>query len=465
MKIQTKNTLASVAQQATAIVCGLILPREILARYGSEMNGAAHAIAQFLSYVTLAELGIGAVIPSALYAPLLAGDDRQVSAILASGRRVFRRMALLTAGAAALLIAFFPLAAGDGIPRMVIAQLVLAIAAGRAALYLAGTAERLLLVSDQKGYVPHGIAAVSAVVNTAVQIALIRAGASLPAVKAVGSAFTVLQIALICLYVRRHYRIDRRVRVEGEPIPQKWDGVAQHVAYFVLENTDVVLLTLFVSLREVSVYSVYFLVISGVRRIFVSVSGSVQPKLGELWARGDSAALNRFFASFERWIHLAAAAAFGLLGLWLVPFVRAYTAEVGDADYARPLFALLMTLAYGAQSVRDPYDKLILAAGHYRQTRANYIAAAAMNLGISLLAVRRWGLEGVAAGTLAAMAYQTVYMALYDGKHLLRRSPWIFLRRVAADAALAGGMVLLWSLSGPDMTGAFAWVLGLVRPG
>ena len=58
MNVQTKNTLCSVLQHITAIVCGLILPREILSHYGSEMNGMVHSISQFLSYTVLLEMGI-----------------------------------------------------------------------------------------------------------------------------------------------------------------------------------------------------------------------------------------------------------------------------------------------------------------------------------------------------------------------------------------------------------------------
>ena len=112
MNVQTKNTLCSVLQHITAIVCGLILPREILSHYGSEMNGMVHSISQFLSYTVLLEMGIGAVIPAALYQPLEAGDFDRISAILSSGYRVFRRIAGICTVYILLLTAVFPAAAG-----------------------------------------------------------------------------------------------------------------------------------------------------------------------------------------------------------------------------------------------------------------------------------------------------------------------------------------------------------------
>ena len=41
-----------------------------------------------------------------------------------------------------------------------------------------------------------------------------------------------------------------------------------------------------------------------------------------------------------------------------------------------------------------------------------------MNLMLSILAVSRWGLVGVAVGTIAAMLYQVIHMGYYVLKHL-----------------------------------------------
>ncbi|MBQ9009301.1 MAG: polysaccharide biosynthesis C-terminal domain-containing protein [Clostridia bacterium] len=412
------NTLCSVLRHAVTILCGLILPREILLHYGSEMNGMVLSVARFLSYTMLLELGIGAVIPAALYQPLAARDFRQVSAILSSGRRVFRRIAGISLIYVVLLLALFP--AASGIPAS--AGFILVLGLGTLMHYLVGIPESLLILSDQSGYVLYLLGTVTVLAGTAVQIVLIRSGHPLLLVRLAGTLLNLGSIGVVLLYVRTRYPLERRVRYDAEPIPQKWNGIAQHVAYFVLENVDIVLLTLFTSFREVSVYSVYFMAISGVRRIFISVSGSIQPKLGELIAERDSDGLNRFFAAFEKWNHLFVMIVFGTLFLFLTPFVRVYTEGITDANYNRPVFAALMTAAYALQCLRDPYDKLILASGRFRQTQMNYVIATALNLGISVIAVQFRGLEGVAAGTLAAMAYQVVYMALYDNREILRRS-------------------------------------------
>ena len=459
MKIQTKNTLWSIVQHITVVLCGLVLPREILSHFGSEMNGVVHSVSQFLSYTVLLEMGIGAVIPASLYAPLASGDHLRISAILSSGYKVYRRIGLICIAYVITLASLFPTLSGvsSALP------LVIVLGISRIVSYMVGQPEQFLVISDQKGYVIYILAAISQIVNTLVQVILIRSGSPLYLVKLAGTLIGFVQIGLILLYVRRHYDIDRKVKYTEEPIPQKWNGVAQHVAYFVLENTDIILLTLFSTFQEISVYSVYFMVISGIRQIFFSITYSIQPKLGELQVREDKGELRRFFASFERWIHVATVLAFGCVALFLVPFVRVYTEGVTDADYIRPLFALLLTLAYGLQRIRDPYDKLILASGHFKQTQKNYIIAAALNFGISIVAVQFWGLEGVAVGTLVAMAYQAVYMALYDTRVLLKRPYKVLLVNVALDLVLIGLFVVIANTVHLPVEEIFRWILGLIR--
>ena len=66
-----KNTVASLLAQITSLVCGFILPRFFLQEYGSEVNGLINSIAQFLGVISFLELGVGTVVQSALYKPLV----------------------------------------------------------------------------------------------------------------------------------------------------------------------------------------------------------------------------------------------------------------------------------------------------------------------------------------------------------------------------------------------------------
>lgn len=117
----------------------------------------------------------------------------------------------------------------------------------------------------------------------------------------------------------------------------------------------------------------------------------------------------------------------------IIPFISVYTKDVTDVNYIQPLFAILITIAHAGHCLRLPYSVMILAGGHYKQTQNNYIIAAIINVVLSVILVMTFGLIGVAIGTLVAMFYQTVWMAYYVSKNLIKWSFYKFLKQLVVD--------------------------------
>ena len=81
-----RNTFFQLLLEVVTAICGLILPRLILSRFGSAYNGITQSITQFISCVALLKSGIGSVTRAALYKPLAANDSEGISAIILSRR-------------------------------------------------------------------------------------------------------------------------------------------------------------------------------------------------------------------------------------------------------------------------------------------------------------------------------------------------------------------------------------------
>ena len=96
-------------------------------------------------------------------------------------------------------------------------------------------------------------------------------------------------------YVKKHYSIDKKITYTEEPIKQKWNGMAQHFASYVLNGTDNIVLTMFSTLGNVSIYSVYNVVIIGVKNALLSVTNGFQSLIGEMLAKKETMKLNAFF--------------------------------------------------------------------------------------------------------------------------------------------------------------------------
>ena len=456
-----KNTVSSIVLQVVTVICGFIVPRLILAHYGSEVNGLVNSVAQFLGVISFLELGLGAVVQSALYRPLAERDDAAVSRIIRSAGRFFRRLAFILLAYVAALIALYPMLSGGGFDAVYTALLIAAMCVSTFAQYYFGIVDQLLLTADQRGYIQCNAQTATLIANTIACAVLIRLNASIQLVKLTTSLIFLLRPIFLRAYVERHYRIDRKIKYEGEPIPQKWNGVAQHVSAVILKGTDTIVLTAFATLEDVSIYAVYNLVTTGVDQLFTAGIRGAHALLGELWARQERKELLETFSWVEWVMHTAVTFVFVCAGLLIVPFVSVYTRNVTDANYIQPLFGVLLVTAFAGHCFRLPYNGMILAAGHYRQTQRCYIIAAAMNIIVSVAAVSRWGLVGVTVGTLLAMAYQTVWMAAYVSGHLLDRPLRPFFLHVAVDvittsAATAIFMALRPGMASPDYA---SWIL------
>lgn len=428
-----KNTVSSLVFEITTLICGFIVPRLILKSFGSEINGLVTSITQFLGVISFLELGVGSVIQSALYKPLAERDQNEISKIVVSGQKFFSRLAKILLVYVLILIFAYPLAVRQDFGFIYTGTMIIALSISSFAQYYFGITNLLLLTADQKGYVSYNIQTLTLILNTAACFILICFGASIHIVKLTTSLIYVIRPLVLSVYVKKHYHIDWNIQYEEEPIKQKWNGVAQHLSAVVLNGTDNIVLTLFSDLKAVSIYSVYNLVTSGVRTLLLSMTKGIQALIGELWAKHETKELQKVFDWMEWILHTVTALIFGITMTLIIPFVRVYTRGVSDVNYIQPLFAVLIVSANAGYCLRLPYSIMILAAGHYKQTQNNYIIATVINIVLSVLTVKIWGLVGVTVGTVIAMVYQTVWMAGYSSRYLLKRPIRIFIKQLAVD--------------------------------
>lgn len=414
------NTVTSLFLQIITIICGFILPRLILNHFGSDTNGLVNSITQFLQIISFLELGVGAVVQSSLYKPLAEKDKNQVSKIIVSANKFFKKIAVILLIYIIVLVVIFPIIIDKSYDFFYTTFLIIAISISYFAQYYFGVIDRLLLNSDQKGYVQYTAQIITLILNTAVCVFLIYLNQSIQIVKLCSSLIFLIRPFFLRIYVNKHYEINRKIQYDKEPIKQKWNGIAQHVASVVLDSTDNIVLTTFSTLSNVSIYSVYHLVVYGVKQLFMSLTSGIQALLGELLAKNDIKELLIIFGWYEWLIHTFVILIWGSTVILIVPFISVYTKGITDANYIVPLFAVLISIANAAHCLRLPYNTIILAAGHYKETQNNYIIAAILNIVISIIMVHFYGLIGVAIGTIIAMVYQTLWMMNYDSKYLIK---------------------------------------------
>ena len=437
------NTVSAFINQIITIIHGFVLPRFYLQYYGSTIYGLSSSITQFLSVVTLMEMGIGAVVQSALYEPLAKKDKKRISEIVISAEGFFRKIALAFLIYTILLMFIYPNYIQNVEAWWFESSLIAIIAISSLAEYFLGMTYKLLLMADQRSYITLTAQSTAIVLNFVVCIILMHLGASIHLVKLSAVLVMLLRPIVQSFYVHKNYNIDKNFRPVDEPIKQKWNGVAQHLAYYVTNNTDTMVLSLFSTLENVSIYTVYNMITNGIRQLILTLSTGIQAMFGNMLVNREFETLNCRFKKFEWQIHTIVVIVFSCVGVLIVPFVSVYTNGINDANYYQPAFAILLTFANAVYCIRLPYNIMVLAAGHYKQTQASAIIEMLINVIVSIVLVFKFGLIGVAIGTLIALGYRTVYLAVYLCNNILKYSIMDFLKNVGVDFLCVMLIILL----------------------
>lgn len=431
------NTIAGLLYECVAIICGFVLPRFILQFFGSDYNGITSSITQFLSCVGLFQMSISGVTRAALYKPLAESDTQRVSAILKSTEQFMRKVAVLFAGCVVVFSFVYPYFVRNNFGWFFSCTLVLIIAVSTFVQYYFGVTYQMLLAADQKQGVLYLIQMVTLVLNTAISIILVVNGASIHVVKLGSAVAFCFNPVLINWYVYRHYKIDRNAKPDYRAMAQRWDAFAQAAATFIHNNTSIMVLTVFSSVFEVSVFTVYYMVCNGLKTFLKTFTSSIGAAFGNMLAKGEEAIMQKNMDIFEYVGVTFTTVIFTVAGIMMIPFIHVYTSGITDVEYIRPWFSLIMVLGMAFFCYRIPYQSIIEAAGHYKQTRNGALLEAVSGIVISIVTVIYFGLIGVAIGALVSSLIRTANYVVYLSNHILHRSSWLFIKQIGTSFLIA----------------------------
>ncbi len=416
-----KNIISAFLLELATIFQGLILPHLFIANFGSNVNGLVSSATQFLSFISLLEGGLGAVVLSELYKPIGEGDTELVKHILFACQRFFRKLAAVFVVYTLLLAIVYPVFIAREFDFIYSASLIIILSLTTLAQYLFAITNKLLLQAEQKVFLVNIVSSVTIVINVIVAVVIVRFFPSIHVIKlCAGVVFFIQPIVFSRLVGKKYslYRFGDR-SYEDNALKNRWYGFSQHLAYFVTQNTDIAVLTVFSTLSNVSIYVVYTLGINAIKQIMIRCANSYHSALGKYYAQGDIQKLRIEFFNFEKVFWIICIILFSSCILLVSPFVYVYTYGVQDVSYDQPVFGLIMSLAIMICVIREPYRLLVLAAGKFKETNFGAIFEAIINIVISIVLVWRLGLIGVAIGTLVAAFYRFIYLLNYLKHHIL----------------------------------------------
>ncbi len=454
------TVFSNIVLQVGTAVCGFVLPPLVVRTFGSDINGMVSSITQFIAYLNIVEAGIGAASIATLYRPLAEGDSDGVSGILSATRLFYMRSGIAFTALVFILSFVYPFVVSSQVNRATSALMVLVLGiTGAAEFFLIGK-YRVLLTADRKTYIISLAQIVAVVLNTCVAAALIKIGIGILTVKLASALVYLSRYLWLSAYVRGHYRwVNFRHEPNRNAVSQSKNVMVHQVAGLVVFNSPVVLITIFCSLKDASIYTMYAMVFSAVNQMLGAFSNGIQSFFGESLAKDAGERTAGLFGLYETFFFTVLAFVYSMAFILIMPFMSVYTRNLTDAEYVQPMLGLLFVLVGIANNLRNPAGQVINAAGHFRQTQWRALVEAAINI-VASVAFTIWlGFRGVLFGSLCSYAYRTVDMIVYANRRILKRNSFVSLAKILVLGIAFGlsGIALRGFL--PDCSSWMQWIL------
>ncbi|HZQ13915.1 MAG TPA: lipopolysaccharide biosynthesis protein [Pseudolabrys sp.] len=232
-------------------------------------------------------------------------------------------------------------------------------------------------------------------------------------------AVTAMIVAVVTTWavtVGQLFVLDRRLGGKVQPGPKRYEArvwLATSLPIFVVEGfyllltyVDIITLEQLRSPDEVAVYYAAARLLALVAFVYFAIAGATTHKFTQYHVAGDSERLRKFFRETTRWTFWPSLAACAVILVFGKPLLWLFGASF-DSGYA-----VMFILAVGmlSRAAVGPAERLLNMLGERKQCAAVYAGAFAVNLVLCLALIPRFGIEGAAVATSAALAVESILL-------------------------------------------------------
>ena len=459
-KITLLNIISSMILQITTIISYFIIPKIILSYFGSSVNGLISSLNQFLNFITLIEGGITGVILANLYSPLENNEIDKVSSILSTSRTFYKKIGIIYIVYSILLGIIYQIFSNSEFSFNYIFSLTLILSINLFVQYMFAVTNKSLLNADKKVYIVNFTQTIMIIINLVLSFISVKIYPNIHVLKLISGILYFLQPIVYNKYIKLNYEINYNARTDMNLIKQRWNGFAINVAAFIHMGTDIAILTVFTNLYTVSIYSVYTLVISGLRQIINAISSAIVPTVGRAYATKDEKVINEKFDLYEYIIFILVFVLFSIAILLINPFVVLYTRNINDVNYYQPMFGYIILLSEAFYLIKFPHLNLAYSANKFKEITIPAYIEAFINVIISIILVNKFGLIGIAIGTLIAMIYRMIFQVKFTSQLIKsRRQVYFYKKMLIFFCSSLIGILLSKSIYSLNDITLFNWII------
>lgn len=418
-----KNTIANILLQIVSLITGLIVPRITIYYFGSELNGMVTSIVQLIAYITLIEAGLSNATVFSLYKPLADNNKTRINGILTAAKMLYDKTGYIFLGISIIAAVSYPFIIKTTVlTNFEITFLFLILAFNGVLEFFSLAKYRALLTADQKTYVISLASITQIILNTIIIVLLSMNGVSITITRLIAISAILLRSLILWLYCKKYYSyLDFSVKPEKNSLDKRWDALYFQIIGVVHTGAPVLIATFLLSLNDVSIYSVYSLVVVGINGLLGIFTNGIYAGFGDLLIRDDKKKFKDAFTQFEYVYYIIITVVYTIMLFTYLPFIKIYTAG-SDINYSYPILAILMTINGYCYSIKTPFGMLTMAAGKYRESRVQITIQSIIEITLGIVFGYLWGLYGIVIGAIIANLYRDIDFIFFSPKYLTKYS-------------------------------------------
>ena len=437
------NIISNLLYQVVVIAMGLIIPRLYLENFGSEVNGLVSTVKQVFTYLMLLEAGVGLASQQALYKPIATDDKEKINGILSATKVHYNKTGCLYAIITTVFAIGYPFVISTELPKSWCFLIVLFYGLPAIISFFVQGKYRILLEGMGKGYVMTTFSTIMVLVNSVLKILLLIFTNNLLLVQSLYCLEHILQMILVLWYVKKNFPwVKLNVKPDFKAISQKNSVLIHQISGVIFNNTDAILISVFCGFKAVSVYMIYLMFFQYLDTVITSVTTGFTYKLGQIY-QTEKERFKRYFDAYEAVFITAIFIIFTLMATFLLPIITLYTKGITDIDYYNPMLLVLFVIMKLLTNSKIPCNDVINFEGMFEATKHHAIIEAILNITISVIAIKIWGITGGIIGTVAALLYRGNMMIYYANRKILDRNIMKTYRKYIVNFALFFVIILV----------------------
>ncbi|MEY9868465.1 O-antigen/teichoic acid export membrane protein [Peribacillus sp. B2I2] len=412
-----KNIAYSFSFSILNIILSFVARSAFLYAFDAEYLGLTTIVMNIIGVLSLTELGVTTAIGYALYKHLNEKNYNKINELMKFIKISYGIIGALILILGLLFIPFFNLIFTSSIDYNTIVLTYI--------LYLLTTAisyfftfKQVLIISDQNAYVVTNITGIIRIVRTIAQLisAVVYQNFMIWIIlELVGNMLTYIIInrevskkySWLNLNINKSYRI--LLKENKEVLINLKNIIFHRLSGTVSTQTDSIIISIVATARDIALYANYLLIVNGITNILAQLFNGLTASIGNLIADSDNKkSYNIFQQLYHLEFYIGVCVTYILYRL-VNPFIEIW---IGEEFLFSNIFLLIICINFFIQVTRRTVDFFKDGYGIFYDIYAP-ILQAMLNLIISIILGKQYGIIGVYIGTMVSSLPLIVFWRPY----------------------------------------------------